>query len=300
MQERLLSPRLLEFTSLGVSWKCRNETISQKDTEGVLFSRGKEANWISWAMNCDTTEIQWDLDEALGVWDWIVKHYTIRRLTYEADRLPALGGIAQQMQRIIGGKYMAGLWGDHLHRGLLWSASVVESDDGGSRVFRRPADSTVPTWSWASVDGNVISRDIAADEEKLFTIQIERCQYKISSHIQPFGSVDVGKMTVLAHFGWAILEEKQEYFGQTMSIGGNSMIVWPDDADQCQQAVEENQVFIIEVALHKDLFSQAWKSRGLILRTGEPCTRVGYYEEKVCSDEFHVFERDRVDRFELV
>ena len=300
MQERLLSPRLLEFTSLGVSWKCRSETINQEDTQGVPFFRGKEANWISWAIHCDTTKGQWDIDGALEVWDWILKHYTVRRLTYEADKLPALGGIAQEMQRIIGGKYAAGLWRDYLHRGLLWSGNASEEREDGRRLLKRPAGSTVPTWSWASVEGSVISRDIAADEEKQFTIQIERCEYILSSNIQPFRSVDWGKMTVLAHSGWAVLEEKQEYFGQTISTGGNIMTIWPDDTDQFQQAIENNQVFIIEVALHWDLLLATWKSRGLILRVGEPCTRVGYHEEMVCSDEFHVFDREKMSRLEII
>lgn len=56
----------------------------------------------------------------------------------------------------------------------------------------------------------------------------------ISSNIQPSRSVDSGKVTVLAHSDWAVLEEKQEYFGLTISSGGNSMMFWPDDTDHFQ------------------------------------------------------------------
>ena len=66
-----------------------------------------------------------------------------------------------------------------------------------------------------------------------------------------------------------------------------------------QQDIENNKVSIIEVALHWDLFSQPWRSRGLILRFGEPCTRVDDYEENVCSDEFHVFDREKMSRIEI-
>ena len=53
--------------------------------------------------------------EAQGIaesWARIVKLYSSSHLTYPKDKLLALSGIAERVQRHIGGEYLAGLWKD--------------------------------------------------------------------------------------------------------------------------------------------------------------------------------------------
>ena len=81
-------------------------------------------------------------------WEELVHRYSKRRLTFFSDKLPALSGIAKQMQPLLGPGYFAGLWEQDLLHGLFWEVQL--------RVYpRRTAEYTAPTWSWASVDGEV-------------------------------------------------------------------------------------------------------------------------------------------------
>lgn len=81
--------------------------------------------------------------------------YGGRMLSYESDRLPALSGLARHVYDATGAKYLAGLWKEDLHRGLLWygqndiSHSLVQHLD----AIRASAGSGPPSWSWVSQPG---------------------------------------------------------------------------------------------------------------------------------------------------
>lgn len=77
-------------------------------------------------------------------WQRIVTSYMGKGISFEKDRIPALAGLAAQMQAAGAGQYLAGLWREHLQLDLLWAANG-----------RRRADPfKAPTWSWASTEGN--------------------------------------------------------------------------------------------------------------------------------------------------
>lgn len=54
------------------------------------------------------------------LWEELVHRYIKRRLTFFSDKLPALSGIAKQMQPLLGPGYFAGLWEQDLLHGLFW------------------------------------------------------------------------------------------------------------------------------------------------------------------------------------
>ncbi len=86
----------------------------------------------------------------LHVWNWIVRRYTERSLTYGSDKLPALSGIANFFGPKLDGQYLAGIWqNEDFSRQLAWYVDLKPSD-----LQLRP-DYRAPTWSWASVDGPV-------------------------------------------------------------------------------------------------------------------------------------------------
>ena len=47
-----------------------------------------------------------------------------RQLTHQADKFPALAGMAERVAETIGDEYLAGLWRKDLARGLMWSMTV--------------------------------------------------------------------------------------------------------------------------------------------------------------------------------
>jgi hypothetical protein len=61
-------------------------------------------------------------------------------LTFEKDRLPALGGLASEFARRTGYHYKAGIWFEDFRDGLLWLSDGLEIDT-----------LIAPSWSWASI-----------------------------------------------------------------------------------------------------------------------------------------------------
>jgi hypothetical protein len=74
-------------------------------------------------------------------------------LTFGKDKLPALAGLAQKVQKETKHAYVAGLWFETLAWDLLWSArdTVWYQKLRQSKALLGSA----PSWSWASVDGTV-------------------------------------------------------------------------------------------------------------------------------------------------
>ncbi|KAI0812918.1 HET-domain-containing protein [Xylaria sp. FL0064] len=92
LQERLLSPRFLQFGKDELLWDCRE------------------------SMLCECGQRSADLP------------YCCLSLTFPRDRLPALSGLARQMgERKAGATYLAGLWSDSLELDLLWIPYRPES-----------------------------------------------------------------------------------------------------------------------------------------------------------------------------
>lgn len=69
-------------------------------------------------------------------------------MTNPTDMLPAILGVAKQIERYTGLTYVAGLWGKDLPRGLLWANDLKRSFEGP-----KPLETGAPSWSWASATG---------------------------------------------------------------------------------------------------------------------------------------------------
>jgi hypothetical protein len=78
-------------------------------------------------------------------WREITTEYSGLALTFPNDRLTALSGLAKQMRRYRGSRYLAGLWEDSLFRDMLWLSLAPK---------RQPVWQA-PSWSWASQVGAI-------------------------------------------------------------------------------------------------------------------------------------------------
>lgn len=97
----------------------------------------------------------------------LVHDHSWNNLTYDADVLPAISGLAHAYRdglggRIVSGKYRAGHWEDDLPHSLLWQTLdardfvyvMTGAMDVAMTNSRREAG-VAPSWSWTSVRGPV-------------------------------------------------------------------------------------------------------------------------------------------------
>ncbi len=64
-----------------------------------------------------------------------------KKLTVDSDRLAAILGLADRFNKITGARFLAGLWFEDLHRGLLWRET-----SGYTGLTSNSA--SLPSWSW--------------------------------------------------------------------------------------------------------------------------------------------------------
>lgn len=169
-QERLLSRRVLHFTPQELQWECMEN--SSCDCEVVQSLPTDPKIDYSQAISSFNTSSKNRLDdpktnlEILAGWMQMVGEYTSLHLTEPTDKLPALSGLAKQYHSILGHtkfKYVAGIWDNwdqfskateeynYLLLGLLWA----QNEKQDTQLLKRPRQWISPTWSWASVDGQI-------------------------------------------------------------------------------------------------------------------------------------------------
>ena len=135
--------------------------------------------------------------DAERVWLRIITEITTKALTYEQDRLPAISGLARQLEPKLG-KYYAGHWKDHI-QGLLW----YPADSTG----HRPRGTHMPpTWSWASVEGSCIYTEGTMVSILFIVSQVE--VNLLSS--DPFGMVKGGTIQVSGRIADTTVESHED------------------------------------------------------------------------------------------
>jgi hypothetical protein len=159
VQERLLAPRVVHFGADQLFWECNTLKACELYPKGLpevadLLSSAELkspdiTSGYSYPKNFATQEDWNDIDSCpriLKCWYDVVQLYSDTELSFEHDKLVAIAGLVNNFAGRINAKYLAGLWGVHLPRQLLWSTRVP---------IARPEQSRAPSWSWASVDGGV-------------------------------------------------------------------------------------------------------------------------------------------------
>ncbi|KAK3342126.1 heterokaryon incompatibility protein-domain-containing protein [Lasiosphaeria hispida] len=186
-QECSLAQRLLYFSRHEVFWHCRESPNRQLTGSCIDDAHLLAAFSVNHAFRRLVDPGLRRLgppaepsDRWLALWFGVVEDYSARRLTNPNDALAALGGIAGEVERETGQKYLSGLWGgDYLLECLLWRARISDktarwpqgpggqglrelapSGSWASLLWRtvapapraggRNARTLVPTWSWAS------------------------------------------------------------------------------------------------------------------------------------------------------
>jgi hypothetical protein len=139
VQERWLSPRMLHFCRDQVYWECKTITVSEQAPEQMSIG----IHSLSSRLNLTQTNNAAAMYET---WWQAIEFYTKANLTFATDKLVAFAGIAKVMQRVMKGRYLAGLWEKDFISQLSW---FIMAEPG------RPQEYIAPSWSWASVHGRV-------------------------------------------------------------------------------------------------------------------------------------------------
>lgn len=107
-----------------------------------------------------------------NAWFRTVTQFSARQMSLESDRLPAMSGIASEFEKLVGGRYLAGLWESDILEGLAWSqrhsarANNEQSWEELNEVKEPVREAgPAPSWSWASVVGEVRFWPKRMDEE---------------------------------------------------------------------------------------------------------------------------------------
>jgi hypothetical protein len=174
--------------------------------------------------------------------------YSARNLTHEADKLPAISGLAAAVARLVEGDvYLAGIWEGDLIRGLLWRSVLSDTS-----VTAPKRASNIPSWSWTSYCGRINflasandaylpSRDLAdrlialldgsRPATKVEYIASIRARTSVLG-LDPFGSVSSGTLQITT-----LIKSYDIYHGtnpwNTLVEGrGSSQIFLDDESSQ--------------------------------------------------------------------
>ncbi|PNP53047.1 hypothetical protein FNYG_15790 [Fusarium nygamai] len=197
-QEMILARRFLDFDSNGLQLHCCSGDIQAEDAQhdenvAVLSELPRweptdfRQPWAFrhfWSRFLDSKPDKQQLKEAdmRRVWREVLQMYSNRRLTYSSDLLPALGGIASEYLKKLGGgdEYCAGLWKSRFVQDLCWNANHEAVPHGSG--------DKAPSWSWASISGSVDYEYMDLGEQMTELVDVV-CSQKGPN---PFGEVKGG------------------------------------------------------------------------------------------------------------
>ncbi|KAF2110756.1 heterokaryon incompatibility protein-domain-containing protein [Lophiotrema nucula] len=148
LQERLLSTRVLHFSTDQVLWECCEnyacETFPRSVPHHLRGSIPSVNSNIRDLHSIASHGIHGEKQVA-QLWAQIVDVYSGANLTFREDKLVALSGVARKLGNELNISYAAGLWKCYLPSHLLWY----------TYSGYRPKEYVAPSWSWASVEGQV-------------------------------------------------------------------------------------------------------------------------------------------------
>ena len=196
-QERWLAPRQISFHSNQVFWECTKlkaceafpsweakidhygnlptqRQISQPWNKGLVHSHARTVN------RRDTFPFSWQA---------IVESYTTCTLTEEQDKLIAIQGLVNIYKAFQDDHYLAGLWRKQLPSALMWTTRNGLQANGEPTY--RPQTYRAPSWSWASVEGTIITFPEVRPEEDRW---LELCQV-LEAKTTPLGEDTTGQVS---------------------------------------------------------------------------------------------------------
>ncbi|KAI1279987.1 heterokaryon incompatibility protein-domain-containing protein [Xylaria sp. FL0933] len=297
LQERLLSPRIIEIGSRQTRWICPETRSSGFPLEGctdgwrrnVKFSSKRMAealdleniraakSTIDFYGRPRTSQFKEYLN-AIEHWQKICQTFTERALTISSDRALAISGIAQIYAELSGDQYIAGLWKSCLHSGLLWK---IEHSRLTPKEIPRPPSYQGPSWSWLSVNGSVNFGQVRRPSECV--AEILSCDTEPANGTAPYGLIreGSGRLVLAARTATAVrtkvpLRAAGKFKDEVMIIGLKRSVVCYATAEMSCD-VQETEVdadeeaagcLVVEICRRND--GDNLSCQGLVLRWSSP------------------------------
>ncbi|KAL5322947.1 hypothetical protein ACEPPN_007472 [Leptodophora sp. 'Broadleaf-Isolate-01'] len=195
LQERLLSTRLLHYSSQELFWECltcsnRESSLEERagdvDPSSVILSEGDDFKRIFTTLLKSSPASR--NTDAMVIWYRVMIQYSRKAMTRSSDKFPAISGIASAIHSVTGYSYIAGIWKED-PEGLLWFSDSVPDHQEGY---------IAPSWSWAS--SGAVSMRYGYEQ----TITSENDAEIINGHAENigagnFGQVSNASITLRAH-----------------------------------------------------------------------------------------------------
>jgi hypothetical protein len=241
LQERILPPRTLHFTSTQLFWECYENVACEMFPQGTPEFLREDYLWSSFFHKKPLTR---------SMWSSMVSRYSGCDLTLAEDKLTAISGLAHIIQSETEDEYVAGMWRKDLEVQLCWY--ILRG-----RKYRKTAPYIAPTWSWASLDDVV---RVPADFYYQTTARDDFVNV-LDIQLQPAGTDPLGQLaSANLRLGCVFLLRVTFHFDQEqfMTVANELVpcVVYLDEGGSIHQAT------IVPIFNEHEFFMVTW---GLIL-----------------------------------
>ncbi|KAF5528567.1 hypothetical protein CGCA056_v001768 [Colletotrichum aenigma] len=173
-QERMLSPRLLQFGRDQLFWDCAAISACEALPAGFPLSIDEKAAtdryWRQRLQEADISvrsHVKVSEGSLEKLWKNVVRTYTSCNLTKHSDKSNALWGIAKLSRDILCQEYAHGLWSSSLEEQLAWRVAggpkvvdyqTEETDEKQNETSTmtqktpQKEETSFPSWSWTYLD----------------------------------------------------------------------------------------------------------------------------------------------------
>lgn len=232
-QERVLCSRMLHFGDQQIKWECPTSGILNEikphTTDEPAYNQYDSGLVPAELMSLQEDELSLNEKRELAseFWYRIIKTYSRLALTYPKDKLPAIQGVADYINRQIEDEYLFGFFAFSLPKTLCFRRR-------GNRPKRRmPA----PSWSWAhwhgSVDLPLESMDDVSGEMLATYITFQEVQFQ-GEMIRPL-LYCLGKLLPLRR-------HRSEAF-----INGHKLGSWENTVEEDDEAQAASTLFCLPI-----------------------------------------------------
>lgn len=204
LQERILSPIVLEFGTTQTRWICSESQLREGFTDGGVPEFGRESR--EYRINPHHYE-KYSKSKSrghrghVGLWERTVEKYSRMGITNAEDWLDAISALAMEYSKYFEGRYFAGLWESHILPQLIWYRYPPSDEIPVHHLF--------PSWSWAG-HSNI---DYVRNSFLRFEVRFIDCKIVPRNEQSVFGSVESGTLQLEGRIqsAWLVRSGKTEF-----------------------------------------------------------------------------------------
>jgi hypothetical protein len=196
------------------------------------------------------------------IWRKVLSSYSRAQLSHQDDKEAALSGILKMLEGLFDDTYVAGLWKGGLPSQLLWR---TERSAKSSQIYR------APSWSWLSIDGEVVAyHSLIIDETKrdsfleIDCVELEAMEIKRAGE-SPLSPIISGfiKLRGLLHSGrWVYTDSRLDFVVRLDIDGSKDLRLFADFDDDSFHLERSDRITPITARI----VAEEFYVEGLILR----------------------------------